>query len=335
MTRHATRVSRAAGLAGAFLALTLGLASAAGSPRAAAVPAGQDAKAPRPTDAQKKDVALLGASACKKCHSEPNPKNVEEYQQTLGFEYIRLWENVVWDAHDLHSTAFRSLLSEETAKGTKFTANKTAERMEQKLRKYKGKDYTVATDTACLACHASTRKPLDLDPHTGWKAGELKNGVLAGGAFSSLEGVGCEMCHGHGKAYQTMHQESREDGSNPGAVKVVDWRTFPTAVKKEWGLTNLRDPAVAVQTCASCHIGNKDEGRFVTHDMYAAGHPPLPPLDLMAYAREQPRHWGFAADMPFIAKMAQNKDTADKAFALYHYRTGESYVARRFAESAL
>jgi hypothetical protein len=69
--------------------------------------------------------------------------------------------------------------------------------------------------------------------------------------------------------------------------------------------------------------------------MYAAGHPPLPPLDLLAYAREQPRHWGFADDMPFIAKMAADKSTADKAFALYHYRAGESFVARRFAESAV
>ncbi|AWM39755.1 hypothetical protein GobsT_18830 [Gemmata obscuriglobus] len=336
-TGHAGRTARAAGLAAVFAGLALGLAVAVSPPRAAVAAQDDKKEPPRPTEAQKKDHALLGASQCKKCHSVADRKaaGLEEYEETKAYDFIRLSENIVWSAHDLHSTAYRSLLTEETAKGSKFTPNKTAERMEQKLRKYKGDSYRVATDTACLACHASVRQPVDKVPPDAWKAGKLTAGNLAGGSFTSLEGVGCEMCHGHGTMYQTVHQASREGDTNPGALKVVDWRLFPTAVKTEWGLNNLRDPAVAAQTCASCHIGNKAEGRFVTHDMFAAGHPPLPPLDLMAYTREQPRHWGFAGDMPFITKMAENKATADKAFALYRYRAGESLVARRFAESAL
>lgn len=336
-TGYAGRTFRALVLAALFAGLALGLLTAVSPPRAAVAANAQkdDKEPPRPTDAQKKDHTLLGASQCKRCHSVSDRKapGLEEFEETKAYDFIRLSENIVWSAHDLHSTAYRSLLTEETAKGSKYAPNKTAERMEKKFQKYRGPDYRVATDTACLACHASVRQPVDKSPPSEWKAGTLTAGNLAGGSFSSLEGVGCEMCHGHGKMYQTVHQESREGDTNPGALKVVDWRLFPTAVKKEWGLTNLRDPATAAQTCASCHIGNKAEGRFVTHDMYAAGHPPLPPLDLMAYAREQPRHWGFAADMKFITDLAKSNE--GKAYALYHYRKDESFVARRFAESAL
>jgi hypothetical protein len=97
---------------------------------------------------------------------------------------------------------------------------------------------------------------------------------------------------------------------------------------------NLRDPAVAATRCASCHVGNKEEGRFVTHEMFAAGHPPLPPLDLIAYTRELPRHWGLASEMPFLVNLA--KTEPKKAFDLFHYRgDGDSLVVRRFAESTI
>jgi predicted methyltransferase len=39
--------------------------------------------------------------------------------------------------------------------------------------------------------------------------------------------------------------------------------------------------------------------------MYAAGHPPLPPLDLIAYTREQPRHWGLPSEMPYLKNLAE------------------------------
>ncbi len=324
---------RACVLAVAFGGLVLGLVVASTPPRVDA--AQKDDKKddyPRPDPALKKTQALLGASECKNCHSEIDPKQKDLYKETLGYEFIRLSENIIWSTHDLHSTAYRSLLTDRTVKNKKDKPNPTAQRMEDKLRKYKGENYTVATDVNCLACHATTKVPLERVPHTEWKAT----------SFSITEGVGCEMCHGHGTLYEQTHRRSRdvEDKDKdvgPDAVKVVDWRSFPTTLKSEWGMTNLRDPATATHTCASCHIGNKDEGRFVTHDWYAAGHPPLPPLDLLAYTREQPRHWGFAHEMPYITNLADKdeKNKTDKAYGLYHFRKGESFVARRFAESAL
>jgi hypothetical protein len=69
--------------------------------------------------------------------------------------------------------------------------------------------------------------------------------------------------------------------------------------------------------------------------MYAAGHPPLPPLDLMAYSREQPRHWGLASQMPYLVSLA--KKDQKKAFDTFHFRGEdvESFVVRRFVESTI
>ncbi|MDY3551896.1 multiheme c-type cytochrome [Gemmata sp. JC717] len=328
-TGHAGRAARAAGLAAVFAGLTLGLMTAVSPPRAAVAAQEEKKTYPRPSPDQKKEHGLYGASGCQTCHNNLQPKNDPEAKQTYGFEFVRLWENKVWEAHDLHSMAYRNLVTDRTPNNdAKYPTNKTAQRMEDKLRKYKGKDYIVANDTACLACHASTLKPLDAEPYTAWKAD----------SFAPIqEGVGCEMCHGHGSMYSERHKTSRFAKGNAPATKVVDWREYPPEVKHEWGMNNLRDPATAVRTCASCHVGNKAAGRFVTHEMFAAGHPPLPPLDLLAYTREQPRHWGLAGDMPYITRLAEKdeKDKTDKAFVRFHYRQGESFVARRFAESTL
>ena len=144
------------------------------------------------------------------------------------------------------------------------------------------------------------------------------------------------MCHGHGNAYQQRHRQP-EDAVKPAPgepIQIVPWRNWPPSEKTKWGLVNLRDPSVAATKCASCHVGNKDEGRFVTHEMFAVGHPPLPPLDLMAYAREQPQHWGLASEMSYITSLA--KKDAEKAFELFHYRgESESLVTRRFVESTI
>ncbi len=324
-TEQSRRAGRVAGLTGVFAGLVLGLMTAAAPDRAAlaAAPNAQPKQFPAPPAGELK---LVGAAVCQDCHDREDPSKNALYKQTLGFEFVRLWENKVWGVHDLHSTAYKNLLTKDTVKNKRDKANATAQRMEDNLRQFKGEKYTAAGDTACLACHASVKQPItDRVPPDKWTAA----------AFSTLDGVGCEMCHGHGSGYQQKHQESREDDTDApeGAVRTVDWREWPPAEKKKWGLVDLRDHAEATTQCASCHIGNVKEGRFVTHDMYAAGHPPLPPLDLIAYTREQPRHWGLPAEMPYLAKLV--KKDAKKAEAVFHIRDGESHVTRRFVESTV
>ena len=335
---HSRRLRRAALLTVAFAALAFGLLSAAAPDRAARA-AQKDEKKDDKKDGKKEypkppdeELKLSGAAECQRCHQENNAANVKLYQDTKGFEFIRLWENKVWDVHDLHKTAYLNLLTRRSAKAAdNEKPNPTAQKMEDNLRragvdtKYRDEKYTVATDTQCLACHASTFRTPNKDIHKNWKAD----------AFLTTDGVGCEMCHGLGSKYLDKHQKSDFGKSEtvPGAVKVVPWREWPAEVKKDWGLVNLRDGAEATARCASCHIGNLDDGRFVTHDMYAAGHPPLPPLDLIAYTREQPRHWGLPSEMPYLKNLAEKH--AKTAADVFHIRAGESHVARRFAESTI
>ncbi len=59
-------------------------------------------------------------------------------------------------------------------------------------------------------------------------------------------------------------------------------------------LTPARQQA---QLCLECHVGNIEKGMFVTHDMYAAGHPPLPAVELRTLIEEMPRHWQSPKDL--------------------------------------
>lgn len=334
-TAHTRRARRAVGLTVVFATLAFGLLLAAAPERAASARQKDEKKDyPKPPAGGK--LKLVGAAVCKNCHeqddpNDPNAKVKEEYMETKGFEFIRLWENKVWSVHDLHRTAYKNLLTSRSVTKKDEKPNATAQRMEDNLRRagvderYKKETYTVATDVNCLACHASVKEPVTKDAHKKWDAD----------SFYTPDGVGCEMCHGHGSLYRDEHQKNDIGKSEtvPGATRVVGWREWPPAAKKEWGLVNLRDGAEATTRCASCHIGNLDEGRFVTHDMYAAGHPPLPPLDLIAYTREQPRHWGLPSEMPYLKNLADKH--AKTAADVFHIRAGESHVARRFAESTI
>jgi hypothetical protein len=70
------------------------------------------------------------------------------------------------------------------------------------------------------------------------------------------------------------------------------WKKL-TRIEKErdQGLRDLWDPAKRAALCCSCHIGSAAEGKVVTHEMYAAGHPPLPSFELNAFSEAMPRHW--------------------------------------------
>ena len=50
----------------------------------------------------------------------------------------------------------------------------------------------------------------------------------------------------------------------------------------------------------SCHIGNAAEGKVVTHGMFAAGHPPLPPIEIAQFTKNQPQHWRDSRDVPLF-----------------------------------
>src|SRR5205807_1825184 len=50
----------------------------------------------------------------------------------------------------------------------------------------------------------------------------------------------------------------------------------------------------------SCHIGNAVEGKVVSHAMMAAGHPPLPPIEMATFTRNEPQHWRDPKSVPYL-----------------------------------
>jgi hypothetical protein len=325
---YSRRVVRTGALVGLFMSAALGLLTPAAPDRAHAA-----ARQPAFPKAPDGEATLRGYSVCANCHDREDPRKVKEYQQTKSFDFVRLTESKVWDQHDLHRTAYANILtsrSDEVKKNPKTATNDTAERMERNLiragadKRYRAADYTVSKDTQCLACHASTVAAIAEGNYKSWKLNSFDRG----------DGVGCEMCHGHGSKYENPHAKSEiSDKGPPETERIVQWREQPVSVKESYGLVNLRSPAVATSRCASCHIGNVDEGRFVTHEMYAVGHPPLPPLDLVAFTREQPRHWGLPKELPYFSWLS--KEHPEKALSVFSIRAGESHVTRRFVESTI
>jgi hypothetical protein len=135
--------------------------------------------------------------------------------------------------------------------------------------------YDVAAAEACLRCHGAVVK----DPEA-----RDKN-------FSAAdEGVGCCVCHGAYKDWYEPH------GSYLQAEK---WRKLTRAEKeRRYGMADVWDPARRTALCASCHIGDVDGGKFITHEMYEAGHPRLPGFEAAAFCDAMPRHWRLAREKP-------------------------------------
>jgi len=66
--------------------------------------------------------------------------------------------------------------------------------------------------------------------------------------------------------------------------------------------------------CLSCHVGNTKEGKFVTHAMYAAGHPPLPSFEIATFSEEMPRHWQYPSEKKPEVQKIQDLDPEEAKF---------------------
>jgi hypothetical protein len=206
-------------------------------------------------------------------------------------DFVRLDEFTVWKNQDLHAKAFE-VLSGPLGKqmGDALGWGDVSKRVE------------------CLACHAVNLSQ------------ELTAGVprpaRTPDEFYTKDGVGCEACHGVADKWFRPHFDK-------------SWRSETPEKKLAAGERDMRDPVARADRCASCHVGNWGEGKFVTHAMFAAGHPPLPPLESMTFSRDQPMHYIPPRDNKYFADL-----DADAAWKLFHYRKGQSASARQMAVGA-
>jgi hypothetical protein len=164
-------------------------------------------------------------------------------------------EAITYSMHDKHADAFKVL------KGKRG----------QQMTKLLGYDVTKAK--ACLACHSTVVEDKSL------LAASAEN------HFSVEEGVSCVTCHGAYEEWVSQH------GVMVAARKFR--KLTPEQKERDYGLANLRDPVRQSELCVSCHVGNIEQGKFVTHEMYAAGHPPLPSFEIATFAEQSPRHWQY------------------------------------------
>ena len=262
--------------------------SAIGATLLALAAAGLGLGAPPAPRAEPTGVA--GVASCVACHNATASDAASHPFATRyrSHEFIRLSEGRTWPCEDPHSAAYRGM--------TNDLGRKMLARLPQ------GKDAGWVAGH-CATCHAvDTLAGDDFAPPV----------VDPAGRFDTADGVSCTACHGTAAAWQTRHYEERTDAAGE---KSLPWRKLDPAEKAKAGLRDLRDPAVKAKLCATCHVGSDELGRVVTHDMYAAGHPPLPPFELATYLEGEPRHWSPTAKLPHFDKVAENPG---ELWRLYH-----------------
>jgi hypothetical protein len=107
----------------------------------------------------------------------------------------------------------------------------------------------------CLSCHALA-VPVEKRART----------------FELADGVSCESCHGPASAWLGPHTT----------------RGWAHEQSLAAGMTDTRNLIHRAEKCLECHLGN--QGKFVDHEMLAAGHPDLF-FELDSFSEVMPRHW--------------------------------------------
>jgi Cytochrome c554 and c-prime len=202
-------------------------------------------------------------TSCLLCHRTALPQN----------DFCQLVPAAIWEQSDKHNRSFtlwhdtepqrelvRRILGfdlREAFVDDRYTRLKSEPDAETTRR--------VATVKACLRCHATW--PIEAD----------EKFPLTPPVPLAL-GVSCQACHGPGESWETSH-------------RLAAWRLVTPAAKAALGCADVRTTVAKARLCASCHVGDWSQGRFVKHEWYAAGHPPLPSFELASFESQMPVHW--------------------------------------------
>jgi hypothetical protein len=226
----------------------------------------------------------FGVSQCsfEGCHGDKEPRKFNPEKPIV----CKCNEVTIWQKSDKHSVAFH-VIDTRDPKNPKATR---ARQMEKILARGDA-SYKVHEDPRCLACHAMV-----IDPKVEQHESFQKNGLS--------DGVNCVVCHG---AYSEWVGEH-----TPQNVGWAKFRKLSRSEKQRLkGMIDLWDGSNRARLCSSCHIGNQEQGKFVTHEMYAAGHPPLPSFEPAAFSNEMPRHWDYRQEKPDVVLKLQGISKAE------------------------
>lgn len=199
-----------------------------------------------------------GPGDCERCHVRP--QGVDDRNGTT--KYFEMTEFATWEKLDKHALAGAVLKNRRSATMLKL------------LREADPK----ASADDCLSCHAACVNPSE----------------VAGGNRDDLQakGVSCEICHGAATAWLDIHWHLEKWRNNVDMTPKAKWAV---------GFVDLRDDVTRAKVCLSCHLGNPKEEvlegnvtlphRVVTHEMFAAGHPPVSGFEMETFAKAMPYHW--------------------------------------------
>jgi hypothetical protein len=203
------------------------------------------------------------AVECRRCHTQPTKEDLQRTKPDLkdsSLDFVLLTEYSIWKTHDKHAQAYAILLGGRS----------------QDMGKALGMNVRDPK-TGCMNCHAMSQL--------------FNERSLAELDTQPLDGVSCTGCHGPSAEWRDAH-------NNPKVP--AKWRLLELDKRAARGFRDLRDPETKATLCMSCHIGDAAHGKVVTHAMFAAGHPPLPPIEVATFARNQPRHWRDSRNVPFF-----------------------------------
>jgi hypothetical protein len=180
------------------------------------------------------------------------------YERIGSTKFVALNESDTWFKKDKHSKAVELIDPKNSPLG------------KQMCDKLKIADIHQAKE--CLSCHAN------------WQYDAKADKWAERPKFHEF-GVSCESCHGPASAWKGPHEKP-------------EWRKLSPADKEGFGMVEVRNPVARAKQCLACHVGDASQGKVITHEMYAAGHPPLPGVELETFAYEMPAHWRHVDEKP-------------------------------------
>jgi hypothetical protein len=221
---------------------------------------------PASSTAQQKqglNVKYFGVKACITggCHSKESEEyaNLEKLARGDHVFTSRLVEYSIWSKHDKHKDAARVLKNERS----------------KQIAAIMKLPPDLTNEPRCANCHGVYIDPTQEE--------QLIHSDTFQGEDRLASGVSCVACHGPISKWVNEHV---------APIPEKKWSYRTRAEKKhDFGLRDLWNPVERAELCFSCHIGNIQENKFVTHEMYAAGHPPLPGIEIATFSEAMPAHW--------------------------------------------
>jgi hypothetical protein len=239
----------------------------------------------------------IGVKECAACHTQPGIL----YPEVGVTRYVRLTEATQWFANDKHAHAYELVRQDLKDHDWDNEHRRSNRRTRDILLRLGWLPEGTEFQRQCLTCHAGMEAEEDFSSRS---------------VRENLQfGVQCESCHGKGSLYTRtdLHQQAT-------------WRTKSLDEKQSYGMQDLSNPVTAAHVCLSCHQGDLKQGRFVTHAMYAAGHPPLPPFELQTFLDAMPPHWSPLETKPYSNGKGNQTDGGNPSDEFEFQR--EVYLAR-------